>query len=139
VVGEASVAQAAITDVTARVEPTAQDLALFRAEYYSRERRGRRTDLALGFLFALLVAAAVVYGNRSEEQDARLTRGLYDACQARNATAQQYNSGPREVLVQRAITSPNAPKDQAAKAALAKELRDGLALPGNEDCGPNPG
>lgn len=122
---------------------TEADLRAYRAEYYDREKKGRRRDLQLFFCFFLIVVVGVVVTLKVQgiaqglrDNDANLAKGLYTACIQRANTAQQYNVG-REALVQLAISGPNAPKDPAARATMAKQLRDGLLLP-VEDCGPRP-
>lgn len=135
-IGEAAVAQASIQDSVQDVHPTEDDLAAFRQEYYDRQRRARRTDRQQWFLFALIVGAFALLAYRSQNTDAKIQQGLYDACESRVTTAQQYNIG-RETLVHLAISGPNAPKDPAQIAALTQQLRDGLLLP-VENCGEPP-
>jgi len=136
VIAEAAITEAAVAESSGHRPPTEDDLFLYRQEYYERDRRARRTDKQLGFLFLLTIVAFLVLAYRVESNDDKLAHGLYSACVARVATANQYNIG-RESLVQQAITGPTAPKDPAAKATLAKQLRDGLLLP-VEDCGSPP-
>lgn len=144
VLGEAEIARAALDEVQKDHRlATEEDLFLYRTEYYEREHRGRRSDRQLGYLFLLVIVLFLVLAfrvesndNRLEDYNADLAAGLHNACIQRAATANQYNIG-RESLVQLAISAPTAPKDAAAKAALAKQLRDALLLP-IEDCGPPP-
>lgn len=98
-----------------------------------RRRRARVVDRQFWFLFIGGVAAFLVLAYRTETNAAAIKDGLHDACEARVATATQYNVG-REALVQLAVNGPNAPKDPAQKAVMVKQLRDGLLLP-IEDCG----
>jgi hypothetical protein len=137
VIAEASIAEAALAESTESHRPaTEADLYLYRQEYYDRYRRARRTDMQLGFLFALTFIAFLVLAFRVESNDAKLSDGLHAACLARVAAVQQGNVG-RESLVQAVVTGPSAPQDPVARAALAKQLRDALLLP-IEDCGPFP-
>lgn len=137
VIAEAEIAEASVAEIVEHHRPaTEEDLYLYRQEYFERERRARRTDKQLGFLFLLTVVAFLVLAYRVESNDDRLSSGLYSACAARVATANQYNIG-RESLVQQAITAPTAPTDPVARAQLAQQLRNGLLLP-IEDCGSPP-
>lgn len=134
--GEIAVAHAAAADDSLNAHPTAADLAAFRHEQAERNRRMRRTDKQLAFVYGLLFVAFFILAYKSQSTNARIQEGLYDACRSRVNTAEQYNIG-RESLVQMVITGPNAPKDPAQVAALTKQLREGLLLP-IEDCGPDP-
>lgn len=134
--GEIAVAHAALVNESSEVHPTEEDLVAFRIEQADRNRRLGRTDKQLAFLYGLLFVAFFLLAYRSQKIDSKIQEGLYDACQSRATTAEQYNVG-REALVQLTINAPTAPKDPAEQAALAKQLRDGLLLP-IEDCGPDP-
>lgn len=137
VLGEAEIASVVLDEAKKDHRlATEEDLYLYRTEYYERERHGRRTDRQLGFLFLLIVVLFLVLAFRVESNDSRLAQGLHNACTQRVSTANQYNVA-REALVQVVITGPAAPKDAAAKALMAKQLRDALLLP-IEDCGPPP-
>lgn len=137
VIAEVAITEAAVSEAADHHRPvTPDDLFLYRQEYYDRERRARRTDRQLGFLFLLTIVLFFVLAFRVEINDDKLGRGFYNACMARVATANQYNIG-REALVQMVITAPDAPTDPSQLAAMAKQLRDGLLLP-IEDCGTAP-
>lgn len=122
---------------------TAEDLTAYRREYYERGRKAKRADRQLLFLFFLVVVAFVVLALKVQQNneglrdnDSKLATGLYVACLQRTNAAHASNIS-REGLVQLAINGPNAPRDAAAKAALANQLRNALKVP-EEDCGPRP-
>lgn len=135
--GEVALAHAVLRSGSpSEVHPTEADLLAFRNEQTARNRRMRRTDRQLAFLYALLVLAFALLAYRSMNTDNKIQSGLYDACLARVQTTQQFNAN-REALVQFVLSAPNTPKDPDKQAAFAKQLRDGLLLP-IEDCGAPP-
>jgi len=140
VLGEAVIADKALGEATRHAEPTEDDLAAFRREYYDRhertliaEQRGVRRDRQLGFVFALLVAAFVLLAYRVETTDDRLRDGFYDACVGRNEQSASINQ-VRQVFIDR-IAQGAGGQTAEGKVAIAQlqAFLDPL-----EDCGQDP-
>lgn len=124
-----------------RVDTAAQlevDRKLHNARIEAKlQERTKVVNRRFWFLFVALTLAFMLMAYRSENNATAISTGLHEACLTRVETATQYNKG-REALVQLSINSPRTPpRTEAEKAALVKQLRDGLLLP-IEDCGPPP-
>lgn len=133
VLGEAAVTEKAVSEATQHVEPTEDDLAAFRTEYYERHRRAIRTDRALMFTFVLLVGAFLLLAYRTETTDAKLRDGFYDACVARNDQSVSINQ-VRQVFINRIAQGQGGQTPQGQEAI--KELQSFLQP--LEDCGQDP-
>jgi len=133
VLGEAAITEKALGEATQHAEPTEDDLAAFRQEYYDRQRRIVRTDRQLGFLFVLLVVAFVVLAYRTETTDAKLRDGFYDACVARNDQSSSINQ-VRQVFINRIAQGPSG---QTADGQVAIQQLQSFLQP-LEDCGQDP-
>lgn len=133
VVAEAAIADKAISESTKHAEPTEDDLAAFRAEYYDRHKRAVRTDRQLMFVYALLVAAFVLLAYRTETTDAKLQNGFYDACVGRNDQSVSINQ-VRQVFIDRIAQGAGGqtPDGKVAIAQLQSFLQP------LEDCGQDP-
>lgn len=140
VIAEAAIADKALGEATRHVEPTEDDLAAFRQEYYDRhtrieeiQRRGIRRDRQLGFVFGMLVVALLLFAYRGESTDAKIREGFYDSCIARNEQSMSINQ-VRQVFINRIAAGPSG---QTADGQVAIAQLQSFLQP-LEDCGQDP-
>lgn len=140
---EAEIAAVVLGAATEHTITTEDDLYMYRSEYYQRQRRARRVDMLLGFLFAFMVLCFFLLAWRTESNDQaskrtniNLVNGLYNACLQRAAISEQ-NNIRRESFIQLVMNGPTAPKDPKERVKTVEQLRGALLLP-VEDCGEPP-